>query len=241
MLIVINQMIPIHRSYRVPSETIRLQRAFADGRITEFIPQDDKALIGTRRYKGAEVLVIKFAFRKNIRNGCILMRPCLRKDGSETAAALCPVHMIWGCIRARTKAGGLLFPLLSANKFNRELKATTIALKIDQGGLYSSHAFRRGATQEIKDSGSTLATIIGAGNWLSATFKNYINLMADEAINVSTILLDNLGSDSEDSDPDQETRNENGKMVTERMRKIPISFRNDGEGQKSNSSGATSH
>ena len=53
-------------SLRVPSETLRLQRAFADDRLAEFIPQDDKALIGARRYKGAEVLVVKFAPRKNI-------------------------------------------------------------------------------------------------------------------------------------------------------------------------------
>ena len=41
-----------------------LQRAFADDRITEFIPQTDKALIGARTYRGEVALVVKLAYRK---------------------------------------------------------------------------------------------------------------------------------------------------------------------------------
>ena len=50
---------------RAPSETLELRRAFSDGRITEFIPQDEKkALIATRTYRQTTVMVIKFAYRK---------------------------------------------------------------------------------------------------------------------------------------------------------------------------------
>ena len=139
--------------------------------------------------------------------------------------------MVWPSIRQRVTVGFPLSPRLTANKFNRDLKATMTSLKIDQGGLYSPHAFRRGATQDIKDSGSTLGTILGTGAWLPGNFKHYINLMADDAINVSTVLLDTLGSDSEDSDPDIETKKvERNKRVTERMREIPLTFRNGHEG-----------
>ena len=213
---------------RVPSEALRLVRAFKDDRITEFIPQTDKALIGTRTFKGTTVLVIKFAFRKNIRNGCILMRPCLCQEESRVANDLCPVHRIWPCIRDQVQAGEPLFPSLTANTVNRQLKATMTALGFDQGGLYSSHAFRRGATQEVKNSGSTLATILKTGTWLSACYKNYLDLKADEAINISTLLLDNLGSDSEDSDHDPMTkRDKRRKNITKKVRKLPLSFRND--------------
>ena len=49
---------------RAPSETLRLVRAFADGRLAEFGPQEYKALDGIWAFKGAQVLVIKFPFRK---------------------------------------------------------------------------------------------------------------------------------------------------------------------------------
>ena len=205
-----------------------MTRAFADDRLTEFVPQDDKALIGTRAYKETWVLVIKFSFRKNIRNGCILMRPCLCGCGSDQAGDLCPVHAVWTRIRDRVKAGDPLFPGLTANVFNRQLKATLTAMGTPEGGKFSSHGFRRGATNEVKNSGSTLATILGTGTWLSACYKNYLDLMAGEAINVSTLLLDKLGSDSEESDPDRPPkRKQREKRVTKRMRAIPLTFTNE--------------
>ena len=91
---------------------------------------------------------------------------------------------------------------MTPNAFNRTLKRTTAVLEFDQGGLYSPHGFRRGETQEVMDSGSTLATIIKTGTWLSACYENYLDLKSDEAANISTPLPDQLGSDSEDSDPD---------------------------------------
>ena len=209
---------------RVPSETLRLTRAYADGRITEFIPQTDKALIGVRTYETTPVLVIKFAFRENIRNGCILMRPCLCKADSTLAHDICPIHKVWPYIRGRINAGDPLFPGMTANNFNRTLKGTMAALAFDQGGLYSPHAFRRGATQEISDSGSTLGTILGAGNWLSACYKNYLDLKADEAANISALLLDRLGSDSEDSDHDYP--HTTLKRIKKRTLKAPQTFRN---------------
>ena len=213
---------------RVPSETLRLTRAFADDRMAEFIPQPDKAIIGTRTYKETTVLVIKFPFRKNIRNGCILMRPCLCGEDSPTANDLCPVHMVWPCIKDRVEAGAPLSPSLTANTFNRQLKETMTALGFDQGGLYSPHAFRRGATQEGSDSAPTLATILKTGTCLSACYKNYLDLKADEAIKISTLLLDNVGSDSEDSDRDPtDKRKRLNNLVKKRMRKAPLSFRND--------------
>ena len=205
-----------------------MTRAFADDRLTEFVPQDDKALIGTRAYKETWVLVIKFSFRKNIRNGCILMRPCLCGCGSDQAGDLCPVHAVWTRIRDRVKAGDPLFPGLTANVFNRQLKATLTAMGTPEGGKFSSHGFRRGATNEVKNSGSTLATILGTGTWLSACYKNYLDLKADEAIKISTLLLDNVGSDSEDSDRDPtDKRKRLNNLVKKRMRKAPLSFRND--------------
>ena len=64
------------------------------------------------------------------------------------------------------------------------------------------HAFRCGATQEIKDSGSTLALIITSDTWTHAGYEAYLDIQADFAINISRFALDALGSGSEDDDPD---------------------------------------
>ena len=74
-------------------------------------------------------------------------------------------------------------------------------LGYDQGRKYSPHAFRREATEEIKDSGSTFATIIKSGTWTAAGFKSYLDLQRDEALNISRLLLENADSNSEDDDP----------------------------------------
>ena len=122
-------------SLRVPSETLRLIRAFRNKRLAEFSPQTDKALIATRTFKGVTVLVVKFAFRGNIRNGCIFMRPCLCSD-QALPHDLCPVHAIWPCIRDRVEPGFPLFPGLTSNTFNRQLKATMTALRVPEGGKF---------------------------------------------------------------------------------------------------------
>ena len=89
------------------------------------------------------------------------------------------------------------------------------------GPKYSPHAFRRGATQEIKDSGSTIALIIQSGTWAHSGYKAYLGLQADFAINIPRFVLDALGSGSEDDDPD---RPKNEKRVRKRMRGIPVAF-----------------
>ena len=74
-------------------------------------------------------------------------------------------------------------------------------LRYDQGRKYSPHAFRRGATEEIKNSGPTFATVIKSGGWAAAGYKSYLDLQADEAVNISKLLLDTTNSDSNDTDP----------------------------------------
>lgn len=137
-------------SLRAPSETFRLTRTYKDDRAGEFAHQEDMALITIIQHNQIHAMVIKFAFRGNIRNGCIPMRPCLCSGPSKEAHDLRPVHMAWPHIRGRVKAGGPLPPGLAENNFNRKLKQTTAALKFPDGQKYSSHAFRMGATDEIK-------------------------------------------------------------------------------------------
>ena len=206
-------------SLRVPSETLQLTVARHDEKLLQFKPQGPKAIIGPRTYNDTTALVIKFRFRKNIRGGCILIRPCLCAMVSQANRTFCPVHGFWASIRARLTPGELMFPTMSANMFNQRLKRVMCDLNYVDGHRFSSHAFRRGATQEIFNSGSVLATILKSGMWNAAGYKSYLDLHADEAINISALLATALDSDSDDPDlpqDQQETRKRTKAMTKAR-------------------------
>ena len=185
---------------------MQLTVARTDGKFLRFNPQGHKAIIGPRTYNDAATLVTKFRFRKNIRAGCILIRPCLCTMVSQANRTFCPAHGFWASIRPRLTPGDLLFPNISANMFNQRLKKVTRDLNYVGGHRFPPHAFRRGATQEISNSGSILDTVLKSGMWGAACYKSYLDLRADEAANIFALLATALNSDSVDPDipPDQQ-------------------------------------
>ena len=195
---------------RAPSEALRICRAFFDDTLTEFVPQPDKAMMGIRKHSDREMLVLKFPFRGNIRGGCVLFRPFLCSGEDDRTRTLCPVHAIWPLIQ--------IPPTFPPCKVNRTFKTVMTKLGYPDGPKCSPHAFRRGATQEIKDGGSTIALITQSGTWTHAGYKAYLGLHADFAINISRFALDALGSGSEDDDPDHP---KNEKKMRKRMRGPP--------------------
>ena len=85
---------------------------------------------------------------------------------------------------------------------------------------------KRGTANEVKNSGTALAAILKTGAWLSAPYRNYLDLQADEAVNISTLHLGSLSSDSEDEGPIRPLKRPTDKTVTKRVRKVPIAFVN---------------
>ena len=63
-------------AFRVPSETLRPQRAFRNDDLLAFIPQTEKDLIGIRENSDGVFLAAKFKWRKNLTQGCAQRRPC---------------------------------------------------------------------------------------------------------------------------------------------------------------------
>ena len=139
---------------RVPSGTLQLRRAFSPDNLLIFPPQPDKALIGIASVGGELFLVAKFSWRKNISNGCILRRPCFCNLGTPFATSLCPVHCFWPAVRRRVACGQRLFSKVNVGNFNRILKAVCAKLSIPDAARFSSHGFRRGTSQELKERGS---------------------------------------------------------------------------------------
>ena len=110
-------------SFRAPSETLQLRRAFSTDDRPAFPPQPEKALIGVCSAGGHPFLVAKLAWRKNLATGSILRRPCFCSLAAPEAPGLIPVRAFWPMIRNRMGRGHLLFSAANRLNFSRILKA----------------------------------------------------------------------------------------------------------------------
>ena len=158
-------------SFRVPSGAPHLRRAYSAGDLAAFSPHPDKSLISVRTIDIVHLLVAKQARRKNLPGGCILRRPCFFGLTSLRAQHLCPVRTCWALIRCRVAPGAPLFPSVNRRNFNRSPNAIMAQLGIPEAHRYSSHGFRRGTTQELKDPGSPWSVAATSGMWHSSAFR----------------------------------------------------------------------
>ena len=118
-----------------------------------------------RTVGGRDFLLGKFAWRKNMKHGCILRRPRLRHDSMPLAMAIFPVHLVWPRISDRVPTGDFLSPSFSAGKFRTNLRSNMADAGYEYGSIFSPRCFRRGATQELKVDRSGDTQIKGAGRW----------------------------------------------------------------------------
>ena len=205
---------------RVPSETLWMRKASSSDRLTEFSPQKHKVLVGMRTIGGQDFLLAKFGWRKNMKHGCILRRPCLCHDSMPLARAICPVHLIWPRISDRVPTDGLLFPSFSAGKFRTTLKSNMTEAGYEYGSRFSSHCFRRGATQELKVDGADDTKIKGAGCWRGMGFRAYADTQLTDALKISRLVAKATISDSED-DPDAPENVAFVESLRKRLRPFP--------------------
>ena len=73
---------------------------------------------------------------------------------------------------------------------------------VAEAASYSTHAFRRGASMELKGSGSTLAQVLKTVGWNSASFRAYLSFVEDEEVNIRSILANFDGYESSDEEED---------------------------------------
>ena len=187
-------------SFRVPSETLQLQRDYYTDEIAAFTPQTEKALIGVR-YDGNEpFLICKLSRRKNLTSGCILRRPCFCFLTAKRAASICPIHVFWQHIRCRVEPGDFLFKNINQRNFNRVLKAVLAKLGVPEAARYSSHGFRRGTSQELKESGSPWTVVASSGIWHSPCFRGYLDMSKDVGAGARQLFDVDFDSDSGDDE-----------------------------------------
>ena len=135
--------------------------------------------------------------------------------------AWCPVRAARPYIQKRAKRGNFISPSVTRSNINRIPKQTMILAGFDSGGLYSSRAFRRGATQAILASGSTLSAILTSGTWTAAGYRSYIDTQREEALNITRIIMEQANSDCSDEDKPPDVA-----RIKKKLRRIPAEFPN---------------
>ena len=55
---------------------------------------------------------------------------------------------------------------------------------------YTSHGFRRGAAQELKEKGSQWPIVDGVGEWRSLAFKGYVDTTLDVERDMTKLLIE---------------------------------------------------
>ena len=188
-------------SFRVPSETLQLRRASPTDDLEGFTPQLEKALIGVRIIDGQQFLVAKLTTRKNLASGCILRRPCLCQLAAREAANLRPPHAIWAAVRRRVGPGELLFQSITRRNFNRALKAVLARIGVPSADRYSPHGFRRGTSQELKETGSPWSVVATSGVWRPPASRGYLDMSKDVEQGVAQLLSVDFDSDSAEEEP----------------------------------------
>ena len=186
---------------RLPSEALVAVRAGPSDQLMKHSKLAHQSAIGLREFPdGKQFLVLKLRTRKHTRGGAIIYRPCFCSSDVLACSGLCPVHDFWRIVAAKTKAHAPLFPSLINKNINRVLKAMLANMGVEDAHKYSSHAFHRGASMELKRSSSSFAEVLKTVGWNSAAFRSYLSFAEDEAANIRLI----LAYDSDDSADEEE-------------------------------------
>ena len=186
---------------RAPSEGLTIQRAHRRDEVTLFAPQREKALIALRSIGGVQNLLLKLAWRKHMPGGCIMQRPCFCPHDTDRAKALCPVHWLWPWVRRTCKPGALLWKKTAGRNLNRCLRFALAKIRTPAANLYSSHGFRRGAAQELKESGPQWPIAGELGKWKGASFTSYVGISDELPHDVAQLFIHSFNFDSDDECP----------------------------------------
>ena len=89
-------------------------------------------------------------------------------------------------------------PNYTVRNINPVLKRVCEKIGLPNASRYSSHAFRRGAAQELKENGSQWPTIATLGDWRSLAFRGYVDIATDIARDMSKLLAEEVAFESVD-------------------------------------------
>ena len=77
-----------------------------------------------------------------------------------------------------------------ATNVNTTIKAVLAKIGIEFAQSYTSHGFRRGATQEPKAKGYQISVIATVGEWRSLAFLGYVDTALDVARDMAKLVIE---------------------------------------------------
>ena len=188
---------------RVPSDTPQLRRAYKGDPLLAFTPQPDKALIGAAAVGGETFPLTKFSYRGNLVGGFSLRMPCFCLLGRDQARTFTPAHVFWKEVRMHVAPDQPPLRGVDRGNFNRTMEAVLARLSIPAAGRFSSQGIRRGAEQELKESGSPWVVVASAGVWNFPDFRGYFDMAKDVEIGVDRLFAIDQVSRSDAEQVDQ--------------------------------------
>ena len=162
--------------FRMPSECIPLQLA---GEHSEVVIE-------------GEVLKITLARRKCSSVPSLLERHCCC---ARSGRSLCAVHQMAPILELARQSGSDRLFSLTAPVFQRRMRELAAACEIPHHDKLGTHALRRGMARDIIDAGGSLAVLLRAGDWKSASYIKYLWESQFEERAAADLLIDH--SDSE--------------------------------------------
>ena len=84
------------------------------------------------------------------------------------------VHALWHSFFAALPDGAEPWSDITPAMARDRLRRTLQRLQVPSAAGYGTHDFRRGHAEDMRKSGCTLAEILRAGQWRSASFMTYL-------------------------------------------------------------------
>ena len=125
-------------------------------------------------------LVVRLRARKAHLYGDRVLRGCCCGGAQATSfipTLLCPVHVLWPWVCSRVDKGERIFSDQIGARALIWLRAALLACEVENAERFGLHALRRGAAQQLVDSGGDLPMLLRAGGWRSSAFRSYLDMV----------------------------------------------------------------
>ena len=166
--------------FRVPSEMLPLRRG-------PFINGYHSGVV----FPSATEACVTLASRKNSTDKVDIRRSC---SCHSQWRRLCAVHHLMRAVARAERLGRMVVFGMSYSKAREHTR--NYASKVGMLGM-GTHAFRRGAAQDMAAQGCQLFEILQAGGWKSAAFMAYLKPHELEAGACAQLVADHSDSDSD--------------------------------------------
>ncbi len=123
-------------------------------------------------WREGEVVCLRMLRRKNRPHGSGTLRRVCTCSGSRH---MCVVHTLWDQFLGLLPVGTMPWNGIAPGEALFRLRRVLTRLGVPNAKGYRTQDLRRGHAEDMRQSGSSLAEILRAGQWRSAAFMKYLD------------------------------------------------------------------